>query len=70
MVLFLVNQENNNNDDIIVITFCRKHNISQCTLAELTDEDLIRLGVDDADIRSKLLVEAKNLPIYEETKNM
>lgn len=31
---------------------------------ELTDADLIKLGVDDPEIRKKLLVEAQNLPIY------
>ncbi|XP_045785207.1 uncharacterized protein LOC123880877 [Maniola jurtina] len=45
----------------------RKHNIGQCTLIELTDEDLVKLGVDDPHIRLKLLEEVKNLPIYEET---
>ncbi|CAH2074045.1 unnamed protein product, partial [Iphiclides podalirius] len=45
----------------------RKHNIGQCTLMELTDEDLIKLGVDEPDIRKNLLEEAKNLPIYEES---
>ncbi|GBP10902.1 hypothetical protein EVAR_5477_1 [Eumeta japonica] len=46
----------------------RKHNIGQCTLTELTDEDLIQLGVDDAEIRQKIINEVKNLPIYEEIR--
>uniref|UniRef100_S4P766 SAM domain-containing protein n=1 Tax=Pararge aegeria TaxID=116150 RepID=S4P766_9NEOP len=45
----------------------RDHNIGQCTLIELTDEDLVKLGVDDPKIRVKLIEEVKNLPIYEET---
>ncbi|CAH2086530.1 unnamed protein product [Euphydryas editha] len=45
----------------------RRHNIGQCTLMELSDEDLIRLGVDDPNIRAKIIAEVKNLPIYEET---
>ncbi|CAG4981223.1 unnamed protein product [Parnassius apollo] len=47
----------------------RKHNIGQCTLMELNDEDLIKLGVDEPNIRKKLLEEAKNLPIYEESSH-
>ncbi|KAL0893840.1 hypothetical protein ABMA27_013962 [Loxostege sticticalis] len=34
---------------------------------ELTEEDLIKLGIDDPEIRIKLLEEVKNLPLYEET---
>ncbi|XP_046964998.1 uncharacterized protein LOC124533637 [Vanessa cardui] len=49
------------------INIFRKHNIGQCTLMELSDEDLIKLGVDDVDVRVKLIDEVKNLPIYEET---
>ncbi|CAK1552082.1 unnamed protein product [Leptosia nina] len=45
----------------------RKHNIGQCTLMELNDEDLIKLGVEDKYIRNKLLDEVKHLPIYQET---
>ncbi|XP_028161977.1 uncharacterized protein LOC114353975 [Ostrinia furnacalis] len=45
----------------------RKNNIGQCTLAELSEEDLIKLGIDDSEIRNKLLEEVKNLPLYEET---
>ncbi|KAL0893839.1 hypothetical protein ABMA27_013962 [Loxostege sticticalis] len=45
----------------------RKNNIGQCTLTELTEEDLIKLGIDDPEIRIKLLEEVKNLPLYEET---
>ncbi|XP_038215499.1 uncharacterized protein LOC119834993 [Zerene cesonia] len=45
----------------------RKHNIGQCTLMELNDEDLMKLGVDNKIIRDKLLSEVKNLPIYQET---
>lgn len=37
---------------------------------ELSDEDLVKLGVDDSDIRAKLIEEVKNLPIYEETDHM
>lgn len=44
----------------------RKENIGQCTLAELTNEDLIKLGIDDPNIRKSLLEEVINLPIYEE----
>ncbi|XP_014358421.2 uncharacterized protein LOC106710774 [Papilio machaon] len=44
----------------------RKNNIGQCTLMELTDEDLTKLGVDEPTIRQKLLEEVKNLPIYDE----
>ncbi|CAK1581966.1 unnamed protein product [Parnassius mnemosyne] len=47
----------------------RKHNIGQCTLMELNDEDLIKLGVDEPNIRKKLLEEATNLPIYEESSH-
>ncbi|OWR42915.1 putative Fasciclin-2 precursor [Danaus plexippus plexippus] len=46
----------------------RKHNIGQCTLMELNDEDLTILGVDDPSIRRKLIEEVKNLPTYDETK--
>lgn len=46
--------------------YFRKRNIGQSTLIELTNEDLIKLGLDDDDIRKKLLEEIKNLPIYEE----
>ncbi|XP_075970083.1 uncharacterized protein LOC142972678 [Anticarsia gemmatalis] len=45
-----------------------KHNIGQTTLTELSEEDLIKLGVDDAEIRKKLIEEVKNLPIYDENK--
>lgn len=48
----------------------RKWNIGQQTLAELSEEDLIKLGVDDAEVRLKILNEVKNLPIYEESKQM
>ncbi|XP_028042306.1 uncharacterized protein LOC114252032 [Bombyx mandarina] len=48
------------------IKIFKKHNIGQSTLIELTNEDLIKLGLDDDDIRKKLLEEIKNLPIYEE----
>ncbi|XP_022114323.1 uncharacterized protein LOC110992707 [Pieris rapae] len=44
----------------------RQHNIGQCTLMELNDEDLTKIGVDDKEIRQKILNEVKNLPIYEE----
>lgn len=37
---------------------------------ELSDEDLVKLGVDDSDLRAKLIEEVKNLPIYEETDHM
>lgn len=33
---------------------------------ELTEEDLCKLGVDDAEIRRKLIEVVKDLPIYEE----
>ncbi|CAH0406525.1 unnamed protein product [Chilo suppressalis] len=45
----------------------KKKNISQCTLTELTNEDLIKLGIDDANIRKQLLEEVKNLPLYADT---
>ncbi|XP_004924865.1 uncharacterized protein LOC101742876 [Bombyx mori] len=48
------------------IKIFKKRNIGQSTLIELTNEDLIKLGLDDDDIRKKLLEEIKNLPIYEE----
>ncbi|XP_013186478.2 uncharacterized protein LOC106131814 [Amyelois transitella] len=48
------------------IDIFRKKNIGQSTLIELTDEDLSKLGVDDAAIREKLLEIVKDLPIYEE----
>ncbi|XP_026495226.1 uncharacterized protein LOC113400062 [Vanessa tameamea] len=51
------------------INIFRKHNIGQRTLMELSDEDLIKLGVDDANLRLKLIDEVKNLPIYEETRH-
>ncbi|KAJ0180488.1 hypothetical protein K1T71_003892 [Dendrolimus kikuchii] len=51
------------------IDIFRKQNIGQCTLAELTNEDLIKLGIDDAEIRKNLLVEVKNLPVYEEVSS-
>ncbi|XP_047527959.1 uncharacterized protein LOC125064779 [Vanessa atalanta] len=51
------------------INIFRKHNIGQRTLMELSDEDLIKLGVDDANLRFKLIDEVKNLPIYEETRH-
>ncbi|XP_050345303.1 uncharacterized protein LOC126770154 [Nymphalis io] len=51
------------------INIFRKNNIGQCTLMELSDEDLIKLGVDDANVRVKLIEEVKNLPIYEETSH-
>ncbi|XP_047988846.1 uncharacterized protein LOC125228354 [Leguminivora glycinivorella] len=44
----------------------RTNNIGQSTLIELTDEDLIKFGVDDQDIRTKILEEVKNLPLYQE----
>lgn len=44
----------------------RKRNIGQSALVELTDEDLIKLGIDDEEVRIKLLNQIKNLPIYEE----
>ncbi|CAG9783703.1 unnamed protein product [Diatraea saccharalis] len=47
----------------------KKHNIGQCTLTELTNEDLIKLGIDDADIRNRLLEEVKNLPLYSKTSS-
>lgn len=34
---------------------------------EVSDDDLIKLGVDDPAIRSRLLEEVKNLPIYDDT---
>ncbi|KOB64980.1 hypothetical protein OBRU01_23388, partial [Operophtera brumata] len=47
--------------------FCfSKHNIGQCTLTELTEEDLAKLGVDDAKIRKKITDGVKSLPIFEE----
>ncbi|KAJ2952786.1 hypothetical protein O0L34_g7145 [Tuta absoluta] len=49
------------------IDIFRKHNIGQVTLAELTNEDLVKLGVDDGEIRQKILSEVQNLPIFEET---
>ncbi|XP_011550126.3 uncharacterized protein LOC105382007 [Plutella xylostella] len=49
------------------IDIFRKQNIGQCTLAELCDEDLIKLGVDDSEIRQKILDEVQNLPMYEES---
>ncbi|XP_023943999.1 uncharacterized protein LOC112050086 [Bicyclus anynana] len=49
------------------IDIFREHNIGQCTLIELTDEDLEKLGVTDPEIRKKLIEEVKNLPIYEDT---
>ncbi|XP_041977077.1 uncharacterized protein LOC121731623 [Aricia agestis] len=48
------------------IDIFRKNNIGQSTLIELTNEDLIKLGIDDAGIRKKLLDEVKNLPVYTE----
>lgn len=33
---------------------------------ELSDEDLDKLGVDDCEIRVRLIEEVKNLPIYDE----
>lgn len=33
---------------------------------ELNNEDLLKMGVDDKEIRNKLLNEVKNLPIYQE----
>ncbi|XP_059054388.1 uncharacterized protein LOC131848513 [Achroia grisella] len=48
----------------------RKQNIGQLTLTELTDEDLIKLGIDNAEIRNKLLEEVKNLPIYQENEQL
>ncbi|XP_013146094.1 PREDICTED: uncharacterized protein LOC106109229 [Papilio polytes] len=48
----------------------RKNNIGQCTLMELTDEDLTKLGVDEPSVRQKLLEEVKNLPIYNECGNV
>lgn len=44
----------------------RKKNIGQDTLIELSDEDLIKLGVDEENVRERLIKEIKNLPIYEE----
>ncbi|XP_049867147.1 uncharacterized protein LOC126367598 [Pectinophora gossypiella] len=49
------------------IDIFRKHNIGQCTLLELRDEDLIKLGINDAEIRHKILVAVQNLPIFEES---
>ncbi|KAL4703007.1 hypothetical protein ACJJTC_009993 [Scirpophaga incertulas] len=43
----------------------RNRHIGQCTLSEMTDEDLIKLGVDDAAIRAELLEQVKNLPLYD-----
>ncbi|XP_053625162.1 uncharacterized protein LOC128683493 isoform X2 [Plodia interpunctella] len=48
------------------IEIFRKKNIGQSTLMELTEEDLCKLGVDDAEIRRKLIEVVKDLPIYEE----
>ncbi|XP_026754551.2 uncharacterized protein LOC113514654 [Galleria mellonella] len=50
------------------INIFRKQNIGQLTLTQLTDEDLIKLGVDNPEIRNKLLEEVQNLPIYEENR--
>ncbi|CAH0720784.1 unnamed protein product, partial [Brenthis ino] len=44
----------------------RKQNIGQLTLMELSDEDFVKLGVDDPKIRMSLIEEVKNLPIYDE----
>ncbi|XP_063620880.1 uncharacterized protein LOC134793240 [Cydia splendana] len=44
----------------------RTNNIGQSTLIELSDEDLIKFGIDDQDIRTKILEEVKNLPLYQE----
>ncbi|XP_026329944.1 uncharacterized protein LOC113237590 [Hyposmocoma kahamanoa] len=44
----------------------RRLNIGQNTLVELTDNDLIQIGVNDEEIRKKILTEIQNLPIYEE----
>lgn len=46
--------------------FSRRHNIGQNTFVELSDSDLIQLGVNDEQLRNKLLAEVQNLPIYEE----
>lgn len=46
--------------------FSRRLNIGQNTLVELTDNDLIQIGVNDEEIRKKILTEIQNLPIYEE----
>lgn len=58
-----------NNKSLLTLNipmFCRKKNIGQYTLAELTNEDLIKLGIDNSEIRQKLIEEVKNLPVYEE----
>ncbi|CAB3236388.1 unnamed protein product [Arctia plantaginis] len=52
------------------IDIFKKRNIGQKTLAELCDEDLVKLGIDDAEVRLKILNEVKNLPIYEESKQI
>ncbi|XP_073943495.1 uncharacterized protein [Choristoneura fumiferana] len=46
----------------------RTQNIGQSTLIELSDEDLIKFGIDDQEIRTKILEEVKNLPLYQEIK--
>lgn len=51
---------------IIDVFYYRKQNIGQLTLMELSDEDFVKLGVDDPKIRMKLIEEVKNLPIYDE----
>ncbi|XP_026742473.1 uncharacterized protein LOC113504411 [Trichoplusia ni] len=48
------------------IDIFKKQNIDQYSLAELSEEDLIKLGVDDADVRSQLMEHAKLIPAYDE----
>ncbi|KAG6449498.1 hypothetical protein O3G_MSEX006099 [Manduca sexta] len=48
------------------IKIFKRKNIGQSTLTELADEDLLNLGVDDQELRQRILDEIKNLPLYEE----
>ncbi|XP_030024277.2 uncharacterized protein LOC115443139 [Manduca sexta] len=48
------------------IKIFKRKNIGQSTLTELADEDLLKLGVDDQELRQRILDEIKNLPLYEE----
>lgn len=43
--------------------FFRQHNIGQTTLAVLSEADLLKLGVEDANLRKKMTREIDNFPI-------
>ncbi|XP_035436130.1 uncharacterized protein LOC118266724 [Spodoptera frugiperda] len=50
------------------IEIFKKQKIDQYGLSELSDEDLLKLGIVEPDIRNQLIERAKLLPAYEESQ--